>query len=96
MVVGVLRIQLTIFESFSLKDKRHVVRSMVDKIRNRFKVSVAETGVQDVLQSAEIGVALVGSDRRVLNSVIDRIVAFVEQEGSAELTHSSFELFTYE
>jgi uncharacterized protein YlxP (DUF503 family) len=96
MVVGVLRLSLTLRDNFDLKSKRRVVRSLVDKIRNHYKVAVAETDLQDLHQSAEIGVALVGNDRRVLNAVIDRIVTFATEEGSAEVTGSAFELFNYE
>jgi uncharacterized protein YlxP (DUF503 family) len=93
MLVGVLRLELTVHDAFSLKEKRSVVRRVIDKVRNRFKVAVGEVEDQDILTSAVIGVALVGSDRRVLNSVIDRIVAFVDQEGSAELTTYEFDIF---
>jgi uncharacterized protein YlxP (DUF503 family) len=93
MLVGVLRLELTIHDAFSLKEKRSAVRRVIDKVRNRFKVAVGEVEDQDILTSAVIGVALVGSDRRVLNSVIDRIVGFVDQEGSAELTTYEFDIF---
>ena len=93
MLVGVLRLDLTIHDAFSLKEKRSVVRRVVDKVRNRFRVAVGEVEDQDILTSAVIGVALVGSDAKVLNSVIDRIVHFVEQEGSAELTTYEFDVF---
>ncbi|NSW86050.1 MAG: DUF503 domain-containing protein [Syntrophobacteraceae bacterium] len=76
----------------SLKDKRKVVKSIIDKSRHRFNVSVAEVADQDVHQRAVIGVAAVGSDGRTLNSLLDRIVDFMESLGLADLTDREIEL----
>lgn len=76
----------------SLKDKRKVVKSLVDKSRHRFNVSVAEVADQDVHQRAVIGVAVIGSDGRVLNSVLDHILDFMEAMGVADLVEREIEL----
>jgi uncharacterized protein len=60
-----------------LKEKRAVVRPIVDGIRNRFAVSVAETGHQDRWQRAEIGVAAVSSSPKVVTEVVDEVERFV-------------------
>lgn len=67
----------------SLKEKRSVVRSLKDRLRSRFHLSVAETGEQDVLTRAELSVALAASDRRVAESVLDRADRMVHETGRA-------------
>ncbi len=68
------------------------MKSLVDKSRHRFNVSVAEVADQDVHQKATIGVAVIGSDGRVLNSLLDRIIDFMDSLGLAELVGRELEL----
>jgi uncharacterized protein YlxP (DUF503 family) len=79
MVVGVGRIHLLLHDNHSLKGKRQVVRKTVERVRSRFSVAVAEVGDQDLWQSILLGVAVVGSDGRVVQSVMDRVVNFIEE-----------------
>jgi hypothetical protein len=78
MVVGVLTITLNIPEANSLKDKRQVLRSLLDNIRNKFKVSAAEVGDNDTWRRTAIGVACVSNDRRTANRMLDRVVDYIE------------------
>lgn len=70
----------------SLKEKRAVVRSLRDRLRSKFNVSVAETGLQDVKARAELTVALVTSDGQLAESVLDKTDRFVESHGGAVIT----------
>ena len=92
MTVGIARLTFLLHEAQSLKDKRRVVKSMVEKSRHRFNVSVAEVDDQDKLQRAAIGVAVIGNDGRVLNSLLDRIIDFMVSLGLAELIDREIEL----
>ncbi len=92
MTVGTLRVSLRLHGNQSLKEKRKVVKSLIEKSRHRFNVSVAEVADQDLHQRAVIGVAVVGSDGRVLNSLLDRIVSFMESLGTAEIIHTEMEI----
>ncbi len=92
MVVGVCDISLLIHDSQSLKDKRQVIKSLQEKVRNRFNVSVAEVGSNDVWQRAELGVAAVGNDRAFINSVIDKVVNFIENLHVAEIIDHRIEI----
>jgi len=83
MVVGSISWQLSLPGCGSLKEKRTVVRSLKDRIRNRFNVSVAETDHQDVWTRAEISVALVATDGRFADSVLDKVDDFVDREARA-------------
>lgn len=67
----------------SLKEKRSVIRSLRDRLRTKFNVSVAETGLQDVHARAEITIALVTSDGRMAESLLDKTDRFVEAHSGA-------------
>lgn len=70
----------------SLKQKRTTVRSLKDRLRNRFNVSVAETAYQDVHDRIEITVAFVSSDGRMAESMADKIDRFVVERAGALVT----------
>jgi uncharacterized protein YlxP (DUF503 family) len=67
-------------ENGSLKDKRMVVRSVVQRVRNRFNVAVAEVDTQDVWQVATLGIVCMSDDRRHANEIMSKVVAFIESE----------------
>ena len=93
MVVGLISWQLALPDCRSLKDKRMVVRSLKDRIRQRFNVSVAETAHQDVWTRAELSVAVVGGDGAFVDSVLDNVDRFVVGDGRALVTKTYRELF---
>lgn len=94
MIVALARLALRIPHSRSLKDKRAVIRKIKDRVRARFDVSVAEVDGQDTWQRAVLGLALVGSDGRLLESRLDELVRFVEGLGQGELYHVDRETLT--
>ncbi|MFO7311592.1 MAG: DUF503 domain-containing protein [Bacillota bacterium] len=92
MIVGVVRLELFIRESDSLKDKRRILSSLIQRIRHRFNVSIAEVGGHDLWRRATLGVALVTNDRRYAEQVLSTIVEFVGRSADVELTDYSIEL----
>ncbi len=78
--VTVLTVELLIFESASLKDKRSVVRSVLQRTRNKFGVAAAEVGDQDERMRATLAFAAVSSDAQISRSVSQRVLNFLEQE----------------
>jgi uncharacterized protein YlxP (DUF503 family) len=86
MVIASMTWELSLPGCTSLKEKRSVVRSLRDRLQHKFNVSVAETGYQDVHARAELTVALVASDGRFAESVLDKIDSFVESHGDALIT----------
>jgi len=92
MTVGVLTIDLYIPESQSLKSRRHIVKSLTDRIRARFNVSCAEVSEADVWQRARIGVACVNSDRHFADRTLSQIVDLIVQHGEAEVLDHQIEL----
>ncbi len=79
--VVVLTWELAIPGCRSLKEKRSAVRSLVERMRSRFNVSVAETGLQDIHDRAEVTASLVASDGRRAESLTDRLDTFVAEHG---------------
>ncbi len=82
MVVGTLRFVLQIPGAASLKGTRPVLRRVIDRIRARYNVAVAEVGDNDLWQKATVGVAAVGNDRAFVNEVLDKVLRSVEEGGS--------------
>jgi uncharacterized protein YlxP (DUF503 family) len=80
MHVGVARIALHMPENSSLKGKRMVVKSVTQRVRNRFNVGVAEVDTQDAWEVATIGVVCVSDDPRHSNEMLSKIVDFIESE----------------
>ncbi len=74
MVVGVLRLDLTIGDAMSLKDKRRVIKSLKDRLAHRHNISIAETDWQDEHRRAELGLAMVANDSRFVESCLSKIV----------------------
>jgi len=71
-VVGVLILELHLTEAQSLKDKRHYVQGLKDRLRSRFNVSVAEIGDQDVWKRGLVAVATVSPDRAYAAGLLER------------------------
>jgi hypothetical protein len=92
MVTGLGVITFRLHDCRSLKGKRKIVKSIIARLRNNFNVSVAEVGSNDVYQRAEIGFALVGNNRIVVNSKIDKIFNLVDDLGLAEVIDSDMEI----
>ncbi len=92
MIVGAAAIEIHIHGSQSLKQKRGVVRSIAQRLRNRFNVSVSEVGGHDTWQRAVLGVAAAGSDAARLRTVLERTAHFVEELHLAEVVAVDFEI----
>jgi uncharacterized protein YlxP (DUF503 family) len=74
-----------IAHSTSLKDKRQVCRSLIDKTRQKFNVSIAEVDTQDVHQTLTIGIAVVSGDFGHAQNSLEQIIRFLEENVDAEL-----------
>ncbi|MCC6343953.1 MAG: DUF503 domain-containing protein [Bryobacterales bacterium] len=72
-VIGVLTLELHIEDSHSLKDKRHVVKGLKDRLRHRFNVSVAEIGGQDTWQRSVVAAVTVSGDRGYAEHVLQAV-----------------------
>jgi uncharacterized protein len=92
MVVGLGKIDFRLHDCRSLKSKRKIVKAIISRIRNSFNASVAEVAANDMHQRAEIGLSLVGNDRALINSKLDKLFNFVEDLGLAEVIDTQMEI----
>ncbi|MBW2622048.1 MAG: DUF503 domain-containing protein [Deltaproteobacteria bacterium] len=92
MVVGIIKITMIIPGNSSLKGKRKVIKSLLDKLRSRFNLAAAEVEHNDLWQKAGLGLALVGNDRRFINSSMDKILDFIYRTSDAEIVDTESEI----
>lgn len=93
MFVGICRFELYLMDSDSLKEKRQVIRSIIDKLKNRYNISIAEVGCQDALRRAEVGLCLVSNEIVYIEKVIARVVNFIEGDGRVEIIKIDKEIY---
>jgi uncharacterized protein YlxP (DUF503 family) len=94
MVIGVCKLDLRIPENNSLKEKRHVLRKLMDRVRTRFNVASSEVGDNDLWQRAQMGFCTVGNDRRHINSSLDKVIYFIEQMNLVEMVRTEIEIIS--
>ena len=80
MHVGIARVALHLAGNSSLKGKRMVVKSVAQRVRNRFNVAVAEVDTQDAWQVATLGIVCLSDDPRHSNEVLSKVIDFIESE----------------
>ena len=85
MFIKSAKLSYHIPQSVSLKDKRQVRRSIIEKTRQRFNVSIAEVDTQDKLQILTIGIVVVSGDAAHANNSLDEIIRYMETHTDAEL-----------
>lgn len=91
--VGICKIKLRLPDNLSLKGKRQVVKSVTARLKNKFNVSVAEVGDNDLWQLATIGICCVTNDKRFTNEVLSKTVDFVVgSQGDYEMLDYEIEI----
>jgi len=94
MLIASCELKLYLPGASSLKDKRQVIKSLLQKSKNKFNLAAAEVEAQDYLQTAVIGVVTVGNDYRFLESVMDKYLDFVESYPNFSVTNYNIEINT--
>ena len=92
IIVGLCTVELFIPESQSLKDKRQVLLSLKDRLREKFNLSVAEVDGQDLWQKAVFGLACVANEGRYANQVCDHALNLIRSVPTVEIVQSRIEL----
>jgi uncharacterized protein YlxP (DUF503 family) len=97
MFVGVLRLTLHLPDPGSLKSKRHLVRSAIDRVKAKFNVSIAEVAENDLWQRSVLGVSAVGNDHAFVNESLDKVADFVASMhgGQIQITGRDIEIVSY-
>jgi uncharacterized protein len=96
MYVGIAKIALALGDSHSLKDKRMVLRRIKDRVRERLGVTINEVGDADTWQRAELGCAVVSSERAKANAVLDHVIRVTADCGGGEIIAIARRVETFE
>lgn len=94
MVIGFGTITFKLSDCHSLKGKRKIIKSVIARTQNNFNASVAEVDLNDIYQRAKIGFAMVGNDRRTINSKMDKLFEFIDNLQLAEIIDTDMEIIT--
>ena len=91
MHIGVLVIEIMIFSSNSLKEKRFVLKSIKDRLKNKFNVSVAEIDFQDKWQRSKLGIAAISNQHKHLEHSLQQVFQFLDRADSYEIVSYEFD-----
>jgi hypothetical protein len=93
MIVGTLKVRLSLRECHSLKEKRRIISSLKAALSGKFNVAVAEVEEQDAWQSAEIGIVTVGTDTPFVQSVLSNVINYVRYWGGVQVVDHETETY---
>lgn len=85
MIVGTCQIELIIFEADSLKEKRHVIKSIIERIKARFNISIAEIDYHELWNRSMIGMAVVSNNKALCESSIAKAISFIDNDERVEI-----------
>ena len=91
MIIGVCTLEVMMYEVGSLKEKRQIIKSVIERIKGRYNVSIAEVGKQDKWQVAEIGFCCVSNEKKHADDMVNKVIKFMENDGRFEITHWDIE-----
>lgn len=96
MIIGVIRVDLYIDGARSLKDKRRILKGLIQRVRSKFNnVSISEVGSNDLWQKATIGVSVVSNETRFVNSVLDKATDFINSTGLVRIGNRKLEIIHF-
>lgn len=95
MVAGILKITVHIGGMNSLKEKRRVIKSILDKIRAKFNVSAAETGRQDEWNACEMGFSFVSNEASHADGMLSAIIRFIDFDARVEIVDTQSEIIHF-
>jgi hypothetical protein len=93
MLITSVRISLRLHASSSLKEKRFVLSSVKQRLRNRFNLSISEVGAQESWREAELGIALVTQEKAQADSTVEAVTRFLDADGRFDIVHRLVEYF---
>ncbi len=79
VVIGFLEIHISIPEAHSLKEKRGVVKRIIERVKKKFNVSVSEIGEQDKWQVSVIGIVAIGTSKKVVDATLEKVISYLEE-----------------
>jgi hypothetical protein len=93
MIIGACEIELTIPRSNSLKEKRRVIKSIIERIRKKYNVSIAEIDRYNNWKSATLGISCVGNEKSFVNKQISKVINVIENSPDIILVNYNLEIF---
>ncbi len=85
MMIGSCEIEILIYESNSLKEKRHVIKSIIERIKSKFNASVAEVGYNELWNRSLIGIAVVSNNKNLCDESISKVINFIDNDERVEI-----------
>ncbi|NLM74572.1 MAG: DUF503 domain-containing protein [Clostridiaceae bacterium] len=95
MYIGVLQIELLLSDAGSLKDKRRIIRSLIEKIKNKFNAAVAEIGRMDSWNHSQLGISCLSNEAGHCDSMLNSVINFIESNGSYQVIDIQTEIIPY-
>jgi len=92
MFVAIVQVDLKLHEPRTLKERRRIVKSLKDRLQQRFRVAVAEVGQDHAYSEAALGIALVSNDPRHARERAQKVVSFLENAPQSEVVDSQTEV----
>jgi len=91
MIIGIIQFHMHLPGAGSLKGKRKIIKSLKDRLKNKFNVSVTELENHDLWQSSTVGVAIISSDKKFANSVLSKVSDLVHSQPEIVITDIQME-----
>lgn len=85
MIIGICTCEIFIFNANSLKSKRSVVKSIIEKSKNRFNISIAEVGENDKWQKSIIAFSIISNDQKIVEETIEKVINFFDSYSEIEI-----------
>ncbi|MGF0094850.1 DUF503 domain-containing protein [Peptoniphilus sp. SGI.035] len=92
MIIGICTCEIFIYNANSLKSKRSVIKSIIEKSKNRFNISIAEVGENDKWQKSVIGFATVSNDKKIVDETMENIIHFFNSYSEIEIMNIEKEI----
>lgn len=92
MIIGICTCEIFIFNANSLKSKMSVVKSIIEKSKNRFNISIAEVGENDKWQKSIIAFSTISNDQKIVEETIEKVINFFDSYSEIEIINIKREI----
>jgi uncharacterized protein YlxP (DUF503 family) len=93
MFVGICKLELHLMDGNSLKEKRQIIRSIIERLKHRFNISIAEVGYLDVIRRATIGFTVVSNEKAYIERLMGKVINFIDQDSHVQIINLEKEIY---
>lgn len=93
MFIATSKVYLSTYECNSLKEKRAIIKSVINSVKSKFNVSISEVGSNDSLKMSLIGITFVSNEKRFSESIIGKVISFIEKRHPGRIENYDLEIF---